>query len=189
MSVAKRVALYLGVLILIVILGCGGTIVAGFYTNGFESVKSRYITYAGRAVNEKVGLTIGEENAEITLAGAGFTAVDWGDYAVSITANPAAGITCTINNGEIEIDGEDLTEAFKIERSERSFVIIADDYRIEKVLKNLYGDRAVITADGNVPPYVLTVTDGKGKSKSYQLNYSVEVEGIKGISPDKIVAG
>ena len=114
----------------------------GRYTNGFESVKPRYITYANRAVNEKDGLTIGEENAEITLTGAGFTAVDWGDYEVKITVNPAAGINCTTDKGKIELDGEDLTEVFKIVRYERSFVISGGDYRIEKVLKTQQGFRA-----------------------------------------------
>lgn len=189
MSVAKRVVCYLALLILILLVGCGGTIAVGVYTNGFKSVKTRYIVYANEIVNEKVGLTFGEENAEITLNGAGFTAAQWGDYSIKITTNPAAGITCMTDSGALQLDGEDLTEAFNIERRERSFLIYVGNYRIEEVVKNLYGDSAQITEiNTDKPTYLLTVTDGNGKGKSYPLNYFVEVGGIV-LTPDKIVAG
>ena len=189
MSVAKRVEQILAVIVLIVIIVCGGTIAVVIYTNGFQSVKSRYITSADKVVKEKVGITFGEENAEIVLTGAGFKAANWGDYAIKITVNPAAAITCKTEDGEIQLDGEDLTEAFNIDLRERSFVIKTGDYRIEEVAKKLYGDNARITAiNRNKPTYLLTITDGKGKSKSYPLNYLVEVGDIE-LTPDKIVVG
>lgn len=175
------------VVLFLSLVAFGLSMAIGVYTNGYQSIKSRYVAYEGQAV--KVGGTIelNGETPEITLSGAGFKYVSWGDYEVKIVINPAANAVYTDGEEVFELGEVDVTELFGIVRDGQKVTITADDYSLEAIIKKLYGDNAELTeSNAEEPQYKMTVTDGDGASFEYML-YAADRISIK-IDPDHIIA-
>lgn len=161
----------------------------GIYTNGFQSFKARYIACDGRAVNTENSVELCNRSPVFKLTGAGFKAVDWGEYTFSITANPQAEITYEISGEEFEAEDIDLTAGFKIDKQEKEFTIISGDYSLQTVLKTVTGKEVtIINFSKTEAPYILTVTDSNVKIYTCMLAYIKGAIGIT-IEPDKLIVG
>ncbi|MGN0807609.1 MAG: hypothetical protein ACI4MN_04080 [Candidatus Coproplasma sp.] len=185
-SLTTRICMVIVFLALVafwVLVGCG------VYTNGFQSIKLQYITCDNQVMKSGNVVNLCDRSPVFALTGAGFKAVDWGEYKLSITANPKAEITYEADGKAYKAEDTDLTAGFGIEKQGNKFTISCGDYSLQNVLKSVIGDGVTITNIAeNVAPYLMTVTDGNGKSFSYMLNYLRECKGIT-IEPDGIIVG
>lgn len=180
------------VVIFIILLAVAIVIPTGIYTNGFESVRTRYLAVDGSAIKKNGSTVLGKEMTVFELKGAGFKAVDWGEYSVTIETNSEYGIEFTLNGKECQYGGTDITEYFTLAFEKNSFAITGD-YSVKTILKKLYGNGVEITKEvsPSAAAYVMTVTPEKGKAaKVYLVSYFVAPEGID-ISPsgDDLVLG
>lgn len=180
------------VIVLLSLVAFWLTVGFGVYTNGYQSVRSRYVTCDGRVLKTESTVELCESSPVFKLTGAGFKFASWGNYDVKIVVNPAAKAVYTNGTATAPVeDNADVTEFFQIERDGQTFKIAEGNYNLSTVVKKLYGDSAFLTeGNADVPTYVMTVTDGNegGKSYSYLLSYTCEPSDLI-IDPDKIIAG
>ena len=177
------VIVFLALIAFWLLVGCG------VYTNGFQSIKSHYITCDGKVIKSEDTVEICDRSPVFALTGAGFKAAEWGEYTLSIAANPKAEITYEIDGKAYKAEDTDLTAGFAIEKQAKQFTINSGDYNLRNVLKTVTGKEVRITnLAENVSPYVLTVTADNGKSYTFMLNYQREATGII-IDPEEVIAG
>lgn len=177
------VIVFLALIAFWLLVGCG------VYTNGFQSIKPQYITCDGQIVKTGNTVNLCDRSPVFELTGAGFKAAEWGEYTLSISANPQADITYEAEGKAYKAEDIDLTAAFAIERQGNKFTINNSDYSLQNVFKTVTGKEVIVTSFAeNVAPYIMTVTDGKGKSFTCKLSYIREGTGIV-IEPDEVIAG
>lgn len=175
MSVTKRVVRIIFGLTLIVLFGCGIAIAAGVFSNGFESVRTRYVLADGAVVKKNGTVKFADSDIKFELTGAGFKAVDWGDYTVSIAANAQAGVEFEVNGEAYAFNDMDFTERFAIEKGSNSFIVKNGEYQLDSVLKTLYGENLKIkNYNYGTAPYVVTVTASNGKEVFFYLDCGIE---------------
>ena len=190
MITAKGIARYLIVLIIITATVCGIAIGAGVYSNGFESVRTRYLLADGAVIKKNGTVKLAESDISFKLTGAGFKAVDWGDYTVTITANPQACVKYEVDGEAYELEATDLTQAFAIEKQSDGFTLSVGSYALESVLKIVYGADVHITDYvKGVAPYKVTVTAENGKKAEFYLNYGETPPDNVKLDPWQIIFG
>lgn len=187
MNGAKRIVRIILGLTFLALIGCGGTIATGVYSNGFESVQTRYIKADGAVVKKNGTVKFSESDITFELTGTGFKAVDWGDYSVTITANAQAGVEFEVNGESYVFNDIDVTECFAIEKNSNSFTVKNGKYQLDNVLKTLYGENAEITSYNNgVAPYIVTVTASSGKQVKFYLDCGI-VEFKITLNPSEVI--
>lgn len=179
------------VLIFILALCCGITIGLGIYTNGFESARMRYAVADGTVVKKNGTVKLAHEDVYFRLTGSGFKAADWGEYSVTVTANPTADITYSVGGEAYSLDAADLTSSFGIIKQRNGFTIKKDDYSLTTLIKKLYGSGAEITGyTEGVAPYKLTVSSGNGKTVEFYLDGGIKLDGFDiTLDPSEIIFG
>lgn len=187
----KKVAACLVVIIFLLALACGVTIAAGIYTNGFESVNTYYVKANDKVIKNNATVDLKGDTVTFYLTGAGFKAADWGDFTVSISANPNAEIAYEIDDKEYTLGNADLTQSFNVKKDNGSFTIGEGAYELESVLKSVYGANLKITNyKKGVAPYKLTVTAESGKKVEFYLAGEIELPDFDlELEPPELVFG
>ncbi|MGN0813350.1 MAG: hypothetical protein ACI4MQ_07570 [Candidatus Coproplasma sp.] len=177
------VIVFLALIAFWLLVGCG------VYTNGFQSIKPQYITCDDQVVKSENVVELCDRSPVFTLTGAGFKAAEWGEYTLSIAANPQAEIKYEADGKAYKAEDIELTAGFAIERQGNKFTISSGDYSLQNVFKTVTGKEVSVTSFAeNIAPYIMTVTDGNGNRFTCMLNYVREGTGII-IEPDEIIAG
>ena len=176
------------VLLLILIAACVAVVTLGVYTNGYESMKTHYVTIDGNVVNNLRSIRLSTDGDTVfKLKGAGFKAAEWGDYTVKIEANSNSGVAFNVDGEPYKYADIDFTELFSIKTADNELTIESGNYGVKYLLDKMYSG-ADVTAEAKAPPYVMTITPSSGVAFKVFLDYAVEPEGME-LSPSDIVAG
>lgn len=174
----------------VIIIASGAVIGAGIYTNGFESIRTRYVKVDGKEIKKNGSVRLKQNGENIfVLDGAGFKAVDWGEYSVKIETNADYGLGFELAGKPYQYAGIEVTEYLTVRLKEGYFTLSGESNPI-RLMKKIYGSEVKITQKGapNVSAYIMTVTPSKGKAvRLGLLEYIVEPEGIE--MPGGVVVG
>lgn len=166
-------------------------VAVGGYTNGFESIQSRYITINGEAVKSEANILIpSSSTAKITLKNAGFSKkTDW-DYSVLIFANASDTTTYTADGESFKLsDVGELTEFFTIEKMASSFTLSGVE-SLDEILSRKHNGATIELSEPVRFPFVLSVVDNTDmKALSFYVGLApASVTGII-IDPPEIIFG